>query len=139
MPLPPPWRALERLVDGIVDDQWGEPVELHPMAGADIDSEAGPDPTRRVVRTVGILVMPGAAAMGEAGTIGTGMASRTVFNDVWLSISERNLLGSLLHTWREEDRVYFPDRDEWYKVENPVPSVTARPQIYLSRLQIEQP
>jgi hypothetical protein len=139
MPLPPPWRALEVMVDNIVDGQWGEPVELHPMAGADIDSEAGPDPTRPIIRTTGIFVTPGAAAMGEGGTVASGMATRVVQNDTWLSISDHNLKRSRLHEWKEEDRVYFPDRDQWYKVLYPTPSATARPQIYLARVQIEQP
>lgn len=138
MPLPPPWRALERLVDDIVDDQWGEPVEMHPMLRGDIDSEAESDPGRQVVYTTGILVMPGARAMGESGTVASGMATRVVQNDVWLSISEHNLQRSKLHEWKEEDRVFFPDRQEWYSVLYPTPSVTARPQIYLARVQREQ-
>jgi hypothetical protein len=132
-----PWRALEVLIDDMVDDQWGEPVELHPMAGADVDSEASPDPTRKILKTVGVLMMPGAAATGEAGTVGTGLTVKQVQNDVWVSLSERNLKGTL-STWKEEDRAYFPDRDIWYKVLYPIPSATGRPQIYLARLQVEQ-
>ncbi len=133
-----PWRALERMVDDMVDDQWAEDVELHPMAGADVDSEANPDATRQVVKTVGILVMPGAAALGEGGTVGSGLTTKTIQNDVWVSFAEHRLKGVPLYTWREDDRVYFPDRDEWYKILYPTPSVTARPQIYLARLQKEE-
>lgn len=133
-----PWRAMEVLLDDMVDDQWGEPVELHPMAGADVDSEASPDPTRKIVTTVGVLFMPGAAATGEAGSMATGLTSKQVQNDVWVSISEHRLKGVDLATWKSEDRVYFPDRDIWYKILYPIPSVTGRPQIYLARLQVEQ-
>jgi hypothetical protein len=133
--MPAPWRALERLVDDIVDEQWGEPVELHPFTLPDVEGESKPDPTRSIVITTGILVMPGAAATGEAGAQSTGLASTPAQMDTWLSISTHNLRGAALHTWIEGDRVYFPDRDEWYTIDHPMPSVTARPQIYLARIQ----
>ena len=105
----------------------------------DLPAHIEPDPTREIIYTIGILVMPGAAAMGESGTVGSGMATRMVQNDTWLSISEHNLQRSRVWEWKEDDRVYFPDRDEWYRVLYPTPSVTARPQIYLARAQKEQP
>ena len=132
------WRSLEQRMDRIVDRQFGEPVEMHPWTTATVSDEGGPDLARDMIETIGILVMPGAHAMGEAGTVGAGMATRVVQNDTWLSIQEDNLLKSKLFMWREGDRVYFPDRDEWFSVLYPTPSVTARPQIYLARMQVAQ-
>ena len=123
-------------MDDIVDDQWGEPVELHPWSGSGIEEGGGPDPTRRAIVTIGILVMPGAAATGEGGAVSTGMSSSPLGASTWLSISTHNLKGVALHSLTEGDRVYFPDRDEWYSVDHPLPSVTARPQVYLNRLEI---
>jgi hypothetical protein len=130
-----PWRALERMVDDLVDDQWGEDVEIHPWTGAGIEDSGGPDASRRAIVTIGILVMPGAAAVGEGGTVSTGMASAPLGASTWLSISTHNLKGIALNDLQEGDRVYFPDRDEWYMIDHPLPSVTARPQVYLNRLE----
>ena len=76
--------------------------------------------------------------MGEGGTVGSGLSTRVVANDTWVSFSE-HMLGTMLHVWREGDRVYFPDRDQWYTVLYPTPSATARPQIYLARMQLGSP
>ena len=137
--MPAPWRALERRMDAAVDRQFGEPVELHPWTTATATEEGEADPSRKVIITIGILVMPGAAAIGEGGTVSSGLATRVVANDTWVSIQEDNLKGAELHTWREGDRVYFPDRDQWFTVLYPTPSVTARPQIELARMQKAQP
>lgn len=119
----------------MVDDQWGEPVEIRPWHGADVSGEGEPDPNRPVILTDGILVQPGAAAYGEAGAQSTGMAARPVGLNTWLSISQHKLKGFRLADFEEGDRIYFPDRDEWYSVDHPLPSVTARPQLYLVRLE----
>ena len=129
-----PWRPLERLVDDMVDAQWGEEVEFHPWGGSGIEQGGGPDPEREVIHTIGILVMPGAATTGEGASDGGGEAPAMLAT--WLSISQHNLKGSKLHEWKQEDRVYFPDRNEWYMVDHPLPSVTGRPNIYLHRVQI---
>jgi len=129
------WRGFERLVDKMVDAQFGEPVELHPWTTATAATEGGPDPAREVLVTWGILVMPGAAALGEGGSVSVGMSTRVVANDTWLSIQEDRLAKARLETWKEGDRVYFPDRDQWFTVLYPTPSVTARPQIELARMQ----
>jgi hypothetical protein len=133
------WRGFERLCDRIVDRYFGEPVEMHPWTEATAATEGGPDPTREVIYITGILVMPGAAAVGEGGSVSVGMSTRVVAQDVWLSVQEDQLAKAKLETWREDDRVYFPDRDQWYEVAYPTPSVTARPQIELTRMQVEQP
>ena len=129
------WRGFERMMDRIVDGYFGEPVEMHPMLPATVATEGEPDPSRPVISITGILVMPGAAATGEGGTVGSGMASRVVSNDTWLSVQEDQLAQAKLETWVEGDRVYFPDRNQWYTVLYPTPSVTARPQINLARMQ----
>lgn len=129
------WRGFERMMDRIVDNYFGEPVIMHPWTQATVATEGDPDPTRKMIEITGILVMPGASATGEGGTIGSGMATRVVTNDTWLSIQEDQLVKAKLETWQEGDRVYFPDRNLWFTVLYPTPSVTARPQINLARMQ----
>jgi hypothetical protein len=129
------WRGFERMMDRIVDSYFGEPVEMHPWTPATVATEGEPDSLRKVIAVTGILVMPGAAATGEGGTVGSGMATRVVTNDTWLSIQEDQLAKAKLETWVEGDRVYFPDRNLWFTVLYPTPSVTARPQINLARMQ----
>ena len=129
------WRGFERLMDRVVDRYFGEPVEMRPMLPATVTAEGTPDPNRKIIEVIGILVMPGAAAMGEGGTVGSGMATRVVTNDTWLSIQEDQLVKAKLETWQEGDHVYFPDRNLWFTVLYPTPSVTARPQINLARMQ----
>lgn len=128
-----PWRALERVMDAIVDDTWAEPVEFHPWGWRGVEDNPEPDPDRAVLKTMGILVMPGAATTGEGAAAG-GMAT-PLTSSTWVSISEDNLKNTDLAYWREDDRVFFPDRDEWFKIDHPLPSATARPNIYLVRLE----
>jgi hypothetical protein len=129
------WRGFERMMDRIVDNYFGEPVHMYPMLPATVSEEGVPDPLRKVIEIVGILVMPGASVTGEGGTIGSGMSTRIVTNDTWLSVQEDQLVKAKLETWQEGDRVYFPDRNLWFTVLYPTPSVTARPQINLARMQ----
>jgi hypothetical protein len=130
-----PWRAWERMVDAYVDGYFGEPVEMYPWSTGGISDEGTPDQTREVIYITGILVMPGSAATGEGGAVSIGMAHRVVAYDTWLSVQEDQLVKAKLETWRKGDRVYFPDRDMWFTVLYPTPSVTARPQIELARMQ----
>jgi hypothetical protein len=127
------WRSLERVMDAIVDDTFGEPVELHPWGWRGVEDNPERDPDRPILKTTGILVAPGAAVTGESGT-GGGMAS-PLTGGTWLSLTEEALKTTKLEDWREDDRVFFPDRGEWYKIDHQVPSVTARPNIYLVRLE----
>lgn len=129
------WRGFEKLTDRVVDRFFGEPVEMHPWTPAGVSDEGGPDPQREVITITGILVAPGAAATGEGGTVSSGMSTRVVAYDVWVSIQEDQLAKARLETWQKGDRVYFPDRDQWYTVLYATPSVTARPQIELARMQ----
>ena len=130
-----PWRGLERYMDAIVDRQFGEPVEMHPWTEGGISDEGGADPARDIIYIIGILVAPGASATGEGGVVSTGMSHRVVAYDIWLSIQEDQLAKAKLETWQKGDRIYFPDRDQWYTILYPTPSVTARPQIELARMQ----
>lgn len=129
------WRGYERMMDRVVDRFFGEPVEMHPWSLGGISDEGNPDPSREVIYITGILSMPGAAAVGEGGSVSVGMSTRVVAYDTWLSVQEDQLAMAQLHTWQKGDRVYFPDRDMWFTVLYPTPSVTARPQIELARMQ----
>ena len=129
------WRGFERMMDRVVDRYFGEPVEMHPWTTATAATEGDPDPSREVIYIKGILAMPGAAATGEGGSVSIGMSTRVVAYDTWLSVQEDQLAKARLETWRKGDRVYFPDRDLWFTVLYPTPSVTARPQIELARMQ----
>lgn len=136
--MPSMWRRLERMVDSRADRVWGEPVELHPYKPGDAINEASPDASRGVVYTRGVFMMPGSATTGEgAGAGSSGVDMKTVTNQMWVSITERNLPN--LHTWTPEDRVYLPERDDWYQFSYIQPSATGRPNIYLTRLQDDAP
>jgi hypothetical protein len=129
------WRGYERMMDRVVDRFFGEPVEMHPWVLGGISEEGEADASRDVIYIIGILSMPGAAAVGEGGSVSVGMSTRVVAYDTWLSVQEDQLAKAQLHTWRKGDRVFFPDRDMWFTVLYPTPSVTARPQIELARMQ----
>lgn len=129
------WRGPQVMMDDLVDDYWSEPVKYVPWGPVGIDDDGSPDPARPELDTRGVLVMPGAAATGEAGTGATGMTSKPLDASTWLSITEYNLLPYKLADIQQGDRVYFADRDEWYMIDHPMPSKTGRPQIYMSRLQ----
>lgn len=129
------WRGLEIMMDNMVDNYWAEPVQIIPWGPIGIDDDGAPDPARKAVNTRGVLVMPGAAATGEAGTMATGMVSGQLDLTTWLSITDFNLKTLKLSDLQHGDRIYFPERDEWYAMDRPIPSKTGRPQIYLQRLQ----
>jgi len=128
------WRDLERFMDIIVDEFFAEPIELHPWIAADYNDPGHADSARKVVKTIGCYVMPGAKAVGESGTVSSGMAARTVENSVWVSITEDNI--GDINAWKQHDRVYLPERNAWFSIEKPVPSATGRPQFDLIRLQV---
>jgi len=127
------WDGLRATVDGIVDNIFGEPVEFHPTLNSTNDYEdmTGPDPSRPVIKTTGILVNKGAATTGEGGTEGGGMSARVAVEDVWLSITDDKFDYRL----NKDDRIYFPDRDEWYEFGTlPIPVALHRPNIPLIRV-----
>ena len=54
------WRLYEQLVDQMIDRQWGEPVELHPMIPGGVTGDPAPDPARPVIKATACFVRPGA-------------------------------------------------------------------------------
>lgn len=136
MPTLSPWHALESATDAIVDAQFAEPVEFHPWNGGQHAFGDGfADPTRQILITEAIYVVPGARATGEAGTMAMGLSTRVVTNDEWISISEDNL-GDPVH-WQMYDRIYLPERDpsqQWHSITVVMPSATARYNVYTVRL-----
>lgn len=133
-----PWKGLEQIVDGIVDEQFAELVEFYPWSGGQhVADEGALDPTRSILRTTAIYVTPGAAATGEGGTLATGMARFQSANE-WVSIT-RDKLGDPAN-WVMYDRVYFPERDpeqQWHSISEIVPSATDRYNVMLIRLKVD--
>src|SRR5262245_1598202 len=127
------WRALAARLDAYVDGTWAEPVELHPMVPGDIDTNPQPDPARRIVKTLGVFMKPGASIIGEGGLASAyGGNLHTIAQEAWVSIADERLVIDLL-AWKQHDRVYFPDRDEWYEIAWTDPSATMRSNIHLLR------
>lgn len=129
-----PWLSMQRMMDGIVDDTWAEPVELHPWnrGGYAGDSDT-PDTTRTVLKGPGVVAVymtPGSTASGETSDSPIQFMSQDIF---WMAI-QADILGDPAN-WREGDRVYWPDRDEWFEVRHVAPSATRRHNVSLARLQ----
>jgi len=129
------WRGPQVMMDDLVDDFFAEPMRLVPWGPVGIDDDGAPDPARPELLTRAALVMPGAAASGEAGSGAQGMTATYLDTTTWFSITEYNLLPYKLSDLQQGDRVYFPDRNEWYMIDHPMPSKTGRPQVYVSRIQ----
>lgn len=123
------WRDLQRQVDRMVDDRWSEPVEFHPWLSARVTGTGQADPARKVVKTRGIPVTPGSQVVGESGA---GGATKQVESEEWVSIQKDYLPDYL----KQHDRVYLPDRDEWYEINYIPPSATYRPNVHLIRLDL---
>ena len=60
-------------------------------------------------------------------------STRIVTQDVWLSITLDKLGG--LNLWRTDDKVFFPERKQWYSISWIDQSATDRPNIHLTRIQ----
>jgi hypothetical protein len=129
------WRGPQVMMDSIVDDFFAEPMRYVPWGPVGIDDDGQPDPARPPLDTRAALVMPGAAASGEAGSGAQGMTATYLDTTTWFSITEYKLLPYKLSDLQQGDRVYFPDRNEWYMIDHPMPSKTGRPQVYVSRIQ----
>jgi hypothetical protein len=127
------WYGLLTRTDSMVDVRFGEPIEFHPWSGATVSSPGVPDPNRPVLITVGIYVTAGANAIGEISSGAAGGSQTQLEQDVWASVQSINL-GNYATTWKANDRVYFPDRNEWFQVNFIPPSGTLRPDIKLLRL-----
>lgn len=132
------WRGLQQWMDALVDQQFDEPVELHPWRGGADDATgttSGPDPERAVLYTTAIYVVPGARATGEGGSRAAGMAIAAVSADEWISITGEKLGDP--GSWLARDRVYLPQRNMWHEISHVVPSATDRYNINLIRLPEE--
>ena len=131
------WWALQRRMDETIDRQFSERVEFYPWDGGQHVADIGqPDTTRPVLRTEAIYNTPGAHAMGEAGTLASGMASNIQTSREWLSIVSDKLGDPI--TWRAYDRVFLPDQfpsQQWHSIERIEPAATKRHNVYLIRLQ----
>ena len=128
------WKSLELKMDKIVDRQFAEPVEFHPYTKASYSDPGSPDPARSILKTTGIYVNPGAAITGEGGTQGANLNFRLVMQDCWISIIGDYT--SSVYNWVRGDRVYLPERGEWWEITYIDLSPTNRPNIHLVRLQI---
>jgi len=129
-----PWHALQQRLDFFVDNQWSEPVELHPWMGASYAGTGGPDPNRQVVKTRAVFMRPGAASTGEGAGIGRQIDSKIVTSDVWISIEEAKMI-IRWEDWRQGDRIYMPEGGDWYEITYIQLSATGRPQIHMTYLQ----
>lgn len=124
---------LQARLDGIIDLRWGEPVELHPWTQGQYTTEGVPDPSRPVIKTTGVYAMNTSRTVALAMAMGGPNTAKMVEADVWASIQLTNI-GSLAN-WKANDRVYWPQRNEWYSINYVAPSATGRPKIYLIRIQ----
>lgn len=129
----PTWRPWQQRLDAVIDNNLGEVVEIHPWAtGEGFSSGGGPDPNRAILITTAVYVTAGANAVGE---ISAGVANaKQISQDVWISI-QKDVLGTYVP--QENDRVYWPYRNEWYQIAWSAPSATERPDIHLLRLNEE--
>jgi hypothetical protein len=133
----PIWRKYQRRVDSNVDLTFSERVEFYPWTGGEsVADDLVADPSRVILKTVGVYVTPGARAMGESGTLASGLATSIQTGREWISISEENFGDPSL--WRAYDRVHLPDQlpnQQWHSIEKIQPAATKRYNVYLIRLQ----
>jgi hypothetical protein len=131
--MPIPWLRMQRMMDSIIDDTWAEPFEIHPWTTAGYAGRGGPDPSRAALigpNVIGVYTTPGSKVMGETAD---SPATQTVENEVWLAVEQTVLIDPSI--WVPSDRVFLPDRGEWYEISYVAPSSTFRPNIHLTRLQ----
>lgn len=133
---PNAWLGLEQWVDEIVDARFAEMVYIVPWAdGTTVytPGEQGPDPTRRMLVTQAVFLSPGAALVGESGRStggsGGGFDTKLLEQECWISVMLDNI-GDIT-AFRESDRVYLADRDQWYTISYLADNATRRPNIHL--------
>lgn len=133
--LPSSWHGLQQWMDGLVDNQFAEPVEFHPWHGAADDATgatSGADPNRAVLYTTAVYVVPGARATGEAGTRAAGLATQVLQSEEWISIVGEKLGDP--GSWLAHDRIYLPERGTWHEISTVIPSATDRYNVNLIRI-----
>jgi hypothetical protein len=119
-------------MDAIVDRQFGEPVEFRPWKNSGVRNEGEPDPSRDVVKTVGIEV-----TLSEGSAITGG---KQFSNSVWVSVEE-SVLGDLA-SWKKYDRIVLPERPAGQNVfmwDHALPGATGRIEVFMTRLSPVSP
>lgn len=132
-----PWKDYRLDLDSIVDGFWAEPIEIHPMIAGDVSDDATADPSRPIMRGVAVYMRPGAAITGEGGTQGAMLTTQIVQSDVWASITIEQVGGGYIPVYNKDDRIFWPERNEWYAISYVVPSATGRPNIHMIHLSSE--
>ena len=128
------WRLYEQIVDNMVDRQWGEPCELHPMQAGGVTGDITADPTRPIIKATACFVRPGAKVIGEGGDAYSRSGAKQVEQEVWISIQDAQIGGNIF-AWQQHDRVYMPERDQWFEINYINPSATGRPDMHLLIVQ----
>src|ERR1035437_9400804 len=103
------------------------------MSDGDISQEPMPDNSHEILKTKGVYMRPGALITGEGGTQGASLSTQIVENDTWLSIVG-DVIGGDEPIFQKDDRVYWPERGEWWAISYITPSATNRPNVHLIRL-----
>jgi hypothetical protein len=128
------WRILQGWMDGIVDDQFAEPVHLIPWGGGQrVSDEGTQDPARSVIITIGVYRTSGSAT-GDV--MAPGVTVQTQVAQEWIEITEQNMGDPA--NWHAYDRVFLPDQlpnQQWHTILKVNPSATKRYQVMLARLQ----
>jgi hypothetical protein len=128
------WRVLQQRMDGIVDDQFAEPVHLIPWSGGQRVSDEGQQDSQRVViRTVGVYRTSGAPT---ADVEAPGINANTQVAQEWVEITEYNMGDP--GNWNAYDRVFLPDQlpnQQWHTIQSVIPDATKRYHVMLIRLQ----
>src|SRR5262252_9502940 len=130
------WRSFEQQIDAMVDQYWGEPVELHPMIPGSVTGDPTADPARPVINTTCVFMRPGAKVVGEGGDSYSRNGAQQVASECWISIQDARLGGNIF-AWKQHDRIYLPERDQWFEINYISPSATGRPDIHLLIVQTE--
>jgi hypothetical protein len=128
------WRVYEQIVDNAVDMFWGEPVELHPMQAGGVAGDIQPDPSRPIIKATAVFERPGARIVGEGGDAYARSGAKQVSQEVWISIQDSQIGGNIF-AWQQHDRIYLPERDQWFEINYINPSATGRPDMHLLIVQ----
>jgi hypothetical protein len=127
------WLEMQRRMDRTIDEVWAEQFEIHPWISEGYSGQGAPDTTRAVLKgdhVIGVVTSPGSRLVGETADSPT---TQIIENAIWISV-EQTVIGDPSQ-WKDGDRVYLVDRDEWYEINWIGPSATFRPNIHLTRLQ----
>ena len=117
----------------MIDGFWAELFEIHPWITEGYTGRGSPDTTRTMLKgpnVVGVLEGPGTRMVGETADA---PSTQQIENEVWLSV-DQTIIGDPTY-WATGDRVFLPDRGEWFEILYIGPSTTFRPFIHLTRVQ----